>query len=121
MSKTRSVRHARRRRPGGPRRWTAADKRAYLAAFATRGLTIKTFCAETGVPRATFNLWQREARAARRSDAPSFARVEVRPSSTAPGITMVVRRPGELEAEVTGLDAAAVVTVLRGVLHPASA
>jgi transposase-like protein len=128
MSKTRSVRRARRRRPGGPRRWTAADKRAYLAAFATRGQTIKTFCAETGVPRATFHLWQREARDARRapasysrSDAPAFARVEVGPLATAPGITMIVRRPGELEAEVTGLDAAAVVAVLRGVLGPASA
>jgi transposase-like protein len=124
MSKTLQVRRARRRRPGGPRRWTAADKRAYLAAFATRSQTIKTFCAETGVPRATFNLWQREARSARRapvrgrSDAPTFARVEV---ATAPGITMVVRRPGEFEAEVTGLDAAAVVAVLRGVLRPTSA
>ena len=127
MSKTRLVRRARRRHPGGPRRWTAADKRAYLAAFATRGQTIKAFCAATGVPRATFNLWQREARAARRapasrgrSDAPAFSRVEVGPLPTAHGITMVVRRPGEFEAEVTGLDAAAVVAVLRGVLHPAS-
>jgi len=60
-----SRRRERRRRPGGPRRWTAADKAAYLAAFATSRQTIKVFCAETGVPRATFNLWQREARDAR--------------------------------------------------------
>jgi hypothetical protein len=70
------------------------------------------FCAETGVPRATFNLWQREAR-----DAPAFARVELGPPSAPRGLTLVVRRPGGLEAEVTGLDAATVVAVMQPMLR----
>src|SRR6185503_6810393 len=92
------------RRAGGPRRWTAADKAGYLAAFATSRQTTKTFCAETGVPPSTFNLWQREARAARggrasprRGDAPVFARVELGPAALPRGITVVVRTPDGLE------------------------
>jgi transposase-like protein len=120
-----------RRRPGGPRRWTAADKAAYLAAFATSPLSIKAFCAETGVPRATFTLWQGEARAAarahrdapprrRRRKAPAFARVKLvpPPATTTGGIggmVLVMRGPAGVEAELSGLDAATLVTVLHAV------
>jgi transposase-like protein len=118
-----------RRRPGGPRRWTAADKAAYLAAFATSPLSIKAFCAETGVPRATFTLWQGEARAAarahrgapsrRRRKTPAFARVELVPPPPATGgiggMVLVMRGPAGVEAELTGLDAATLTAVLHAV------
>lgn len=108
----------RRRRPGGPRRWTAADKTAHLLAFATRGGTIAAYCAAAGVPRATFTLWQREARVAARTarparrPRPTFARVELVAPPLAPALTLVVRRGGELAAEVTGLDAATLTVLL---------
>jgi len=110
------------RRAGGPRRWRAADKAAHLAAFAARGGTVPAYCAETGVPPSTFFAWQREARAATAAAAarrppPPFARVEVVPPPARPGITLVVRGPAGREAEVTGLDAATVVTLLRVVLR----
>ena len=112
------------RRAGGPRRWRAADKAAHLAAFATRGGTVPAYCAAAGVPPSTFFAWQREARAAHATPAsaarrppPPFARVEVVPPPARPGITLVVRGPAGREAEVTGLDAATVVTLLRVVLR----
>jgi transposase-like protein len=120
---------------GGPRRWSAADKAAALAAFATTRLTLKAFCAKRGVPRATFGFWRREVRAARapqpsrtpprspaRRDRPTFARVELPPPPPPRAMTLVVRGPGGIEAELTGLDASMVVTmvvtVLGAVLHP---
>lgn len=120
MSQTLSGDRQARRRTGGPRRWTAADKAAYLAAFAASPLTIKAFCAETGVPRATFNLWQHEAReaeAARRT-VPPFARVELVPPTSSGGLMMVVRGAGGLEAELTAVDATTVIMVLRALLVP---
>lgn len=105
------------RRAGGPRRWSAADKAAHLAAFAARSVPIPAYCADAGVPPSTLSVWLREARAARRAP-PTFARVEVVPPSAGPGLTLLVRGPAGLQAEVTGLDAATVVTVLRVVLRP---
>ena len=117
-----AVAEAPARRPGGPRRWRAADKAASLAAFATCGRSIKAFCAETGVPRATFTLWQREARAPRATSAAraqrTFARVELAPPPpTLPGITLTVRTPAGLEAAVSGLAAATLVSLLQVVLR----
>lgn len=88
-------------------------------------MSITTFCTQSGVPRATFTLWQHEARMAAAKAAgstrrvtPSFARVEVvpAPAYTAPaGITVVIRaRHGDV-AELAGLDAMSVVSVLRAV------
>ena len=112
------------RRAGGPRRWRAADRAAHLAAFAARGGTVPAYCAEAGVPPSTFFAWQREARAAPappasalRRPPPPFARVEVVPTPARPGLTLVVRGPAGREAEVTGLDAATVVTLLQVVLR----
>ncbi|MEP7346606.1 MAG: hypothetical protein ABI877_15150 [Gemmatimonadaceae bacterium] len=109
-----------RRRPGGPRRWSAAEKAAHLAAYATRGLGLQAYCTATGVPRATLTYWQRQARALREArvprSRPTFARVEVVPSPPAvSGLTMVVRGPAGLAAELTGLDAPTAVRVLRAV------
>lgn len=101
-----------RRRPGGPRRWTAADKTHHLAAFAARGGTIAAYCATAGVPNATFTLWQREQRRSR----PTFARVEVTPRVAAEPLTLHLRRAG-MEADVTGLDAATLLTVLGALLR----
>lgn len=117
----------RRRRPSGPRRWRAADKTAHLAAFAARGGTIAAYCADAGVPRATFTLWQREARVARktappgRRSRPTFARVEVVAPPLAPALTLVLRRGAGLEAEVAGLDAATLAAVLSTLFHAAGA
>ena len=77
------------------------------------------------MPPSTFFAWQREARAApatpasaaRRPPPPPFARVELAPLPALPGITLVVRGPAGREAEVTGLDAATVVTLLQVVLR----
>ncbi len=97
-----------RRRPGSPRRWTAADKTRHRAAFAARGLTIAAYCAAAGVPTATFTLWQREQRRGRRS---RFAQVEVVAPARAEPRTLRVRSPA-VEAEIAGLDVAALVAVL---------
>ena len=83
------------------------------------------------MPRATFTFWQRQARAARapqrarapqkswaRRDRPTFARVELVPPPAPRGITLVVRGPAGLQAELTGLDATTALTVLRAVLRP---
>ena len=70
------------------------------------------------MPPSTLSVWLREARAARRAP-PTFVRVEVVPPPPAgPGLTLLVRGPAGLQAEVTGLDAVTVVTVLRVVLRP---
>ena len=117
----------RRRRPGGPRRWSAADQTAHLAAFAARGGTIAAYCAAADVPRATFTRWQREARSARgtggrdRRAHPTFARVEVVAAPTAPTLTLLVRRGAGVEVEVTGLGAATLAAVLPAVLRVADA
>lgn len=83
------------------------------------------------MPRATFNLWQREARAVRearrrrranrRSEGPTFARVELTAPVAAHAITLIIRGVGGLEAELTGLDPAAVVVLLAGLLRASSA
>jgi transposase-like protein len=113
----------RRRQPGGPRRWTTADKTAYLAAFATSGQTINAFCEETGVPRATFNLWQREARqrpaTSPASGSSGFARVQLTPGPPVHGVTLLVRTPA-FEAELRGIDTETAVMVLAR-LHRATA
>lgn len=57
-------------------------------------------------------------------DTPAFAAVEIVPApgapgraaERAPGITMVVRGPAGLESELTGLDAATAVTLVRMVI-----
>jgi transposase-like protein len=121
MSETKLARsRTPRRRPGGPRRWSAADKTRYLTEFARSGLSIKSFCAKTGVPKATFNYWQREAREAksvtRRHKTPGFAQVELVPPVASSGLTMVVRSPSGIATEVSGLDRAAVESLVQVIL-----
>ena len=104
------------------RRWSAAKKSQYLAAFRRSGETVRVFCARVGVPRSTFVLWRRDARArpgsAKRPPA-RFARVQEVPLGAAPGVAplMVIRAPNGLALEVAGLDVATLVTVLRGVVR----
>ena len=114
---------SKRRRPGGPRRWTAADRTRYLAAFARSGQAIKAFCAEVGVPRATFTYWQREARARRTPDkhrgerkAPVFAQVELVAPAPEPGLSMVVRSPSGIATELSGLDKTTAESIMRLIL-----
>ena len=106
----------RRRRPGGPRRWTAADKAAHLAACATSGRTIAAYCADADVPLATFSLWRREARRVHH-EVPMFARVELARAADPAGIWVVVREPGGRESLLTGLDAATAIQAWRLVLE----
>lgn len=134
------VRPRRRQRPGGPRRWTEADKAAYLARFAESRLSGAAFCRMMDLPRATFTLWQREARVAaarpgsgRRSRYAQFARVALVPGSKAPAtrpragevaaiptmtlpMTVSVRGVTGSAAELTGVDAVTAVEVVRLVL-----
>lgn len=127
-----SVPVVRRRRPGVRRHWTEAEKAAYLAAFTRSAASATGFCRATGVPRATFMLWQREARAARAAQGPrrrggpsGFAAVELVTAADAaalpalgktPPLTLVVRGPGGVAAELTGVDAATAVLLVRLVL-----
>ncbi|HTR77910.1 MAG TPA: hypothetical protein VMH39_07355 [Gemmatimonadaceae bacterium] len=123
----------RRRRPGGPRRWTAADKAAYLAQFAESHLSGAAFCRLMDLPRATFTLWQREARAAAgrpgspRARPAGFARVELVPriadptarptgATAGPAMTVVVRGVAGVAAELTGVDPVTAVQLVRLVL-----
>ena len=78
------------------------------------------------MPRATFTYWRRQARArggTRRPRArPAFARVQLMPAAASfAGLTLVVRGPAGVAAELTGLDTPTVVTVLRALLEPAAA
>lgn len=109
-----------RRRAGGRRRWTAADKAAHLAAFTTSGRTIAAYCADAGVSLATFSLWRRDARRAHH-EMPTFARVELAPATDPAGITVVVREPGGRESVLTGLDAATAIQAWRVVVERAGA
>jgi transposase-like protein len=104
------------------RRGSAREKTQYLAAYRRSGETVRGFCARVGVPRSTFALWRREARArhAAATRAPSrFAQVQVVPSPTAPAVMplVVIRAPHGLALEVVGLDVATLVAVLRGVVR----
>ncbi|MGQ0642752.1 MAG: IS66 family insertion sequence element accessory protein TnpA [Gemmatimonadaceae bacterium] len=108
------------------RRWSAAEKAHQLAAFEKRGVSIKTFCAEAGIPRSSFNLWRQQARMAastkvvssRRSSPPTFAQVEVVPAAARPGmITLRIRTTQGVAAKLAGLDAAAAVTLVRAMLE----
>ena len=116
------------------RRWTAAEKAAYVAEYARSRLSIAAFCREKGLSLGTFARWRQGARtgsAGPGSRPPStpfgFARVELAPASEPPSawtrhaaadraITLVVRGRGGLEAEITGVDAATAARMLRLVL-----
>jgi hypothetical protein len=79
-----------------------------------------SFCAKTGVPKATFNYWQREAREAksakRLGKTLGFAQVELVPPVASSLLTMVVRSPTGVATEVSGLDRAAVESLVRVIL-----
>ena len=89
----------------------------FLSAFARSGQTITAFCGETGVPRATFTLWRREARDAQASGRTramsAFARVEVVPPLPSAGLTLVVRAPSGVATELSGLPAATAAALVR--------
>jgi transposase-like protein len=125
----------RRRQPGRRRRWSAAEKARYLAAFRRSGGTVAAFCRRTGVPRATFTLWRQDEdhergdRGARQrvgtARGAGFARVAVRPgipgvtdaAATPAGITVRVHAPSALTGELIGLDADTALRALRLLLR----
>jgi transposase-like protein len=117
-----------RRSPGGPRRWRPEDPARYLAAFARSGQTIIAFCRAAGVPLSTFTLWQRQTRigSARRDRSAAFAAVEVvevvgaQESESPVAITMRVRGNMGAEAELTGLDPATAVRLVRVLITASS-
>jgi transposase-like protein len=116
-------------------RWTAAQRTRHLAQFTASGLSATAYAREHGVPRATLLLWQREAReaadaphatAAPRESDPPFAAVEVVPAlDRAPddpaGLRLLVRSPGGITAELTGLDTPAAAMLLQAVLTAGAA
>ena len=123
-----------RQRRGPYRRWSAAEKAWHLDAFRRSGLSGEAFCREMMVPRATFALWKREARLARRDAAPpaprsgvAFARVEVAPTEASArvpagepraGLRIVVRASGGHEAALDGVDGRTAVRLVALVLGP---
>src|SRR5258708_2539470 len=100
----------RRRRPGGHRRWSAAEKTAHLAAFARSAWTADNFCRARDIPRSTFAVWQREARGApaRRAARSRFAAVDVVartvPTVQAAGMVLRIRSTAGVDAELAGFD-----------------
>ncbi len=128
-----------------PRRsWTPAEQAAHLADFAASGLSATAFCRRLGIRRATLARWRQRAAAAptppppRTRPAPppraagtGFAAVTVVPDESgapAPGappvaphprsLTLVLRAPSGVAADVAGLDVAAAAALLRAVLVP---
>ena len=128
-----------------PRRsWTPAEQAAHLADFAASGLSATAFCRRLGIRRATLARWRQRAagastprrvepRVARRPGAMGFAAVTVVPDtvraevpapSAAPAaplsrsLTLVLRAPSGVAADVAGLDVAAAAALLHAVLTP---
>lgn len=126
-----------------PRRsWTPAEQAAHLADFTASGLSATAFCRRLGIRRATLARWRQRAaaaptsrrvapRVARRPGAVGFATVTVVPdaaygpapsaSPVAPLLTLVLRAPSGVVADVAGLDLATATALLRAVLAPAGA
>ena len=132
--------------PKRPRRsWPPAEQAAHLADFAASGLSATAFCRRLGIRRATLARWRQRAsatprrvehRGAGRPGAVGFAAVTVVPDAVhaagpapsaspaaarAPSLTLVLRAPSGVAADVAGLDLATAVTLLRAVLTPATA
>ena len=114
-----------RARVGRGGRWTGAERARYLREFGASGLRAAAFVRQTGLPRSTFDLWRQEERgrgkrpvAGKPREPAGFARVEVLPPAAgAPGLMLVVRTGHGVTAELTGLDAAAAVTLLELLLR----
>ncbi len=131
--------------PKRPRRsWTPGEQAAHLADFGTSGLSATAFCRRLGIRRATLARWRQRAaadstphrverRVARRPGAVGFAAVTVVPDAAhaavpapsaspaaplAPSLTLVLRAPSGVAADVAGLDLAAAAALLRAVLTP---
>lgn len=86
---------------------------------------MEAYCARSGVPPSTLSYWRRRSRKSggvsrkiASQPVPGFARVEVVPDRPAgAGITAVVRTPGGVGVELSGLDGATVVGLLEAVLE----
>ena len=130
-----------------PRRsWTVAEQTAYVADFAASGLSATAFCRRLGIRRATLARWRlratgtptphRVAPRIARSGAGGFAAVTVVPDTLhaagpapsavpvaplLPPLTLVLRAPSGVVADVAGLDVATAAALLRAVLTPAAA
>ncbi len=129
-----------------PRRsWPPAEQAAHLADFAASGLSATAFCRRLGIRRATLARWRQRAAtttpgptprpvAGRRVEPPraaaGFAAVTVvadvadvpPPGAPPPGpLTLVLRAPSGVAADVAGLDVATATALLRAVLAPATA
>ncbi len=131
--------------PKRPRRsWTPGEQAAHLAEFAASGLSATAFCRRLGIRRATLARWRQRASAAvppvprrdaRPRTAAGFAAVTVVPEAapaealvpapSAPqapplprSLSVVLRAPSGVAADVTGLDLATAAALLRAVLAP---
>ncbi len=136
--------------PKRPRRsWTPAEQAAHLADFAASALSATAFYRRLGIRRATLARWRQRAGAApavqprparpvppRRGTGTAFAAVTVVPDAAravgatltpsappmplAASLTLVLRAPSGVAADVAGLDVAAAAALLRAVLAPAA-
>ncbi len=134
--------------PKRPRRsWPPAEQAAHLADFAASGLSATAFCRRLGIRRATLARWRQRAAAVpaataaparttwRRAASAGFAAVTVVPDALGgtpapdvpsaapltPSLSLVLRAPSGVAADVAGLDVAAAAALLRAVLTPATA
>lgn len=130
------------------RSWTRAEQAAHLADFATSGLSATAFCRRLGIGRSTLTRWRQRAAAppttARRRERPATSRraagagfatvalvpdardvpmaasaalaTRVRPG----GLTLALRAPSGVVADVAGLDVASAAALLRAVLTATS-
>ena len=126
------------------RSWTRAEQAAHLADFAASGLSATAFCRRLGIGRSTLTRWRQRAAARpltprrrrrpatpRRTAGAGFATVAVVPDAAtaaqapvlgdAPLLTLVLRTPSGVAADVAGLDVASAAALLRAVLTPAAA
>jgi transposase-like protein len=128
------------------RSWTRAEQAAHLADFATSGLSATAFCRRLGIGRSTLTRWRQRAAAspsparrrgrpatARRPASAGFATVALVPDgrdvplaasaalstrAQPGGLTLALRAPSGMVADVAGLDVASAAALLRAVLTP---
>jgi hypothetical protein len=125
------------------RSWTRAEQVAHLADFASSGLSATAFCRRLGIGRSTLTRWRQRAAAPptpprrrgrpaapRRAAGSGFATVAIVPDGpmvaqaprvgSVPPLTLVLRAPSGVAADVAGLDVATAAALLRAVLTPAA-
>ena len=127
--------------PQRRRRWTDEEKAATLVMLAESGMSVAAFSRAMDIPEATLYLWRRQACGDMSADSEvqfaevQFAEVQVvdrgagtpqtavrddtvGAASVGPGLTMALRWPTGMMAEITGLDPQTIGAVVRALALP---